>query len=625
MLSLGRIKQWLPRGDRLSQSRWDARHRALLTLAALHVLGFGLYSVASGYAVGHVLAETLPVAVPTLLATRTLLSRRVRELCVVLAMLNASAILVHLMDGAVEAHFHFFLVVSVLAFYEQWAPYLAAVAYVLLHHVAAAAVIGGGPTISHGGTVEQPLLWSAVHAGFIGAQGILVLLAWKFNEDARAEAQAAHARFRWQAQHDPLTGLPNRLHVIDRLEAALRGRDQLAVAAFGVDDFKLINDSLGRHAGDELLRGIATRLRSTAGPDATVARIGGDEFLLLLPGVATEAEGLEQAARLAGALREPWHIGGGTHYVSASAGLRVITSVDVDATGVLGDADAALYRAKQVGKGGCEVFDDSMRERAKLRLELDGSLRHAAARGELRLLYQPQIALAGGTVSGVEALVRWEHPTLGLVSPADFIPLAERNGTIVEIGAWVLDEACRQAAVWARPELKVSVNVSARQLATDGFVDDVADCLRRHDIAPGQLCLEVTETAVLGEPAQTRRVLDRLGALGVRLAVDDFGVGFASLAHLRQLLPVDTLKIDKSFVDGVLKDPEDGAIVAGVIRLAHSLGLSVVAEGIEEAGQAELLRSWDCETGQGYHFARPLDPAAIAEMLGQEPSPRLLV
>ena len=382
-----------------------------------------------------------------------------------------------------------------------------------------------------------------------------------------------------------------------------------------LDDFKVVNDSLGHSAGDRLLSGVAERLCRVLRPADVIARFGGDEFTVLLPGITSEGYALGVARRLAEALREPLVLDGERRYVSASVGVSFSGPGEDDPHALLRDADAAMYRAKEMGKSRCEVFDDSMRERALERLELESGLRHALADGELRLVYQPLVTLDDGRVTGVEALLRWDHPVFGVVAPLRFVSLAERNGLIIPIGAWVLREACGQLAAWGDDALSVSVNVSARQLGSTDLVDVVGAALEDSGIEPIRLCLEITETAMMADPGAIGETLAALKALGVRLAVDDFGVGHASLRQLRALLPVDTLKIDKSFVDGITDDADDAAIVEGVVRLAHSLGLQAVAEGVETADQVAMLRSFSCQTGQGYHFARPAEPEAIARML----------
>jgi EAL domain-containing protein (putative c-di-GMP-specific phosphodiesterase class I) len=278
-----------------------------------------------------------------------------------------------------------------------------------------------------------------------------------------------------------------------------------------------------------------------------------------------------------------------------------------------------MYRAKSLGKGRLEVFEHSMRHRASERLELEAALRGALERDELRLVYQPLVRLDEGRLSGVEALLRWHHPALGTIPPQRFIPIAEANGTIVEIGEWVLREACRQLAAWGDESLTMSVNVSARQLEAAEFLGAVRSALDGSGVSPDRLSLEITESAMLTDSAIVAAVLRDLKRLGVRLAVDDFGVGHASLRRLRALLPLDTLKIDKSFVDGMVSHPADAAIVEAVVRLAHALGLDAVAEGVETPEQAELLRALNCQTAQGYHFGRPLDAPDITQLLGVAP------
>jgi diguanylate cyclase (GGDEF)-like protein/PAS domain S-box-containing protein len=427
----------------------------------------------------------------------------------------------------------------------------------------------------------------------------------------------------WQANHDALTGLPNRELFLERLSGVLsRPTGHVAVLFVDLDDFKVVNDSLGHGVGDRLISAVAERLSRVLRPDDVIARLGGDEFTVLLPGIATDDEALRVAHRLSESLLEPIVIAGQRRYVTASVGLaHSEPGTDADAHALLRDADAAMYRAKELGKARCEVFDTSMRRDALERLELESGLRHALDDGQLRLVYQPVVTLATGEIVGVEALLRWHHPEHGVVAPTRFIGLAERNGLIIPIGSWVLREACGQLAAWGEERLTMAVNVSARQLAMDEFVDMVRSALAESGIRPARLCLEVTETTMMADDARMAETLRALKELGVRLAVDDFGIGHASLRHLRQMLPVDILKIDKSFVDGITTDADDAAIVEGVVRLAHSLGLQAVAEGVETEEQVSLLRRWSCQAGQGYHFARPGEPEGIPRLLAQETRP----
>jgi diguanylate cyclase (GGDEF)-like protein/PAS domain S-box-containing protein len=699
----------------------------MLRLLWVHAVALFAWGLLAGHPLWHAALDAGPVLVCGAIASRSGLSRRGRAVAVCVGLLTSSAVVVHLMNGAIEGHFHFFVMVSVLALYEEWFPYLLAFAFVLGHHGLMGA-LEPASVYNHPDAVAHPWRWAAVHALFIGALGIVNVVHWRLNEEARADAIHSRERFRqafddapigmaltsvdgvverantvlcerigadpagrpladivdaddlagrpfpaargevelryrasgawglwhhspltgrdgrpeawishcidvskrkfaeeelsWQANHDALTGLPNRELFLERLSGALGREGQVAVLLIDLDDFKVINDSLGHGAGDRLLSGVAERLCRVLRPGDVIARFGGDEFTVLLPGIASEAYALQVARRLADALREPLVLDGERRYVTASIGVSFSAPSEDDPHALLRDADAAMYRAKETGKSRYEVFDDSMRERAMERLELESGLRHALDDGELRLVYQPLVTLDDGRVTGVEALLRWDHPIFGLVAPLRFVALAERNGLIIPIGAWVLQEACHQLAAWGHDGLSMSVNVSARQLGSTDLVDVVRAVLEDSGIEPRRLCLEITETAMMADPAAIGETLAALNARGVRLAVDDFGVGHASLRQLRALLPVDTLKIDKSFVDGITKDADDAAIVEGVVRLAHSLGLQAVAEGVETAEQVAMLRGFSCQTGQGYHFARPAGADEIALMLAGGPPAR---
>jgi diguanylate cyclase (GGDEF)-like protein/PAS domain S-box-containing protein len=716
---------------------WARRHEWMVRLLCAHVLLLPVFAVARGETLRHGLLEVLGVAALTAAACSDRLSRRVRSLLVTVALLSCSSILVHLWDGQIEGHFHFFVMVTLLATYEDWSSYLLAFGYVLFHH-GVGSVVDVGSVFMHAGGQQQPWVWAGIHALFIGSLGAVNVITWRLNEDARAETMASENRFRsafddaptgmaivgldgvinrvndafctrtgfveadvvgralddltpaedrdglpwprveegvreterrfvradgsigwalwqhslitdsdgrpasyvshcldiskrkdaeqelsWQAHHDPLTGLPNRALFTQRLAGALDrrrsdGNGRVAVLFVDLDNFKVVNDSLGHEVGDRLLEAVAERLRRVLRPEDVIARFGGDEFTVLVADVTDERQAVRVADRLAGALRSPIVVDGEQRFITASVGLSL---ADPDAEGetqahvLLRDADAAMYRAKEMGKARTEVFDASMRARAVERLELEAALRGAIDRDELVLHYQPQVSLPEGTITGVEALLRWQHPERGIIPPLSFIPIAEQTGLILPIGAWVLREACRQLAAWGRPDLLMAINVSPRQLGGADFRATVADAIADSGVAPEQVCLEITESAVLADVDAATATLRDLKELGVRLAIDDFGVGHASLRHLRQLLPVDTLKIDKSFVDGILSDAEDSAIVEAVVKLAHSLGLEAVAEGVEEAEQAEALSGMFCQSAQGYHFARPQPAADLAALL----------
>jgi len=422
----------------------------------------------------------------------------------------------------------------------------------------------------------------------------------------RAEEELAH-----QAVHDALTGLPNRLLVTERLEQALarasRTGSEVAVLFVDLDRFKLVNDGRGHAAGDGLLVTVAERLRWVVRSNDVVARFGGDEFVVVCEGRAARLESALVAERITEALREPVIINGQEVFLSASVGIAV-SDGGGSPESLLRDADAAMYRAKAKGRARCEFFDDTMRTEAIGHLETQSALHRALERNELRVHYQPVVELATGAVTGVEALVRWEHPHHGLVPPGSFIPVAEENGLIVPIGEWVLGEAAAQLTRWKQQPwgrtLIANVNLSARQLRQTDLVPALMGVLLRSGLGPESLCLELTETAFMEDAGNHRDTLGEIRGLGVGLAIDDFGTGYSSLTYLKRF-PVSVLKIDQVFVRGLGQDAADTAIVRSVIDLAHALGLVVVAEGVETADQVAHLQRLGCDQAQGYFFSRP--------------------
>ncbi|MCZ7526242.1 MAG: EAL domain-containing protein [Acidimicrobiia bacterium] len=439
------------------------------------------------------------------------------------------------------------------------------------------------------------------------------------SERKEFEAQLAH-----QALHDPLTGLPNRALLLDRLARALarseRREGRVCALFLDLDNFKVINDGLGHEAGDAILVAVAGRLRTLVRPGDTVARFGGDEFVVLCEDIADGPEAVTVAERVARALSAPFDLGGGSETVlTVSIGIALAEGPGDQPETLLRDADAAMYRAKERGRARHELFDQEMRDRVMDRLETESALRRALERGELRVVYQPIVALESGDVVGAEALVRWEHPERGLLQPGDFIGVAEETGLIVPLGLWVLEEACRQAVRWrrARPAgrpFTVAVNFSARELAHPDVVERVASTLVSTGAAAGELSIEITESTLFEEPSNPAAVLGRLKALGVRVCIDDFGTGYSSLSYLKRF-PVDVVKVDRSFVDGLGSDADDAAIVAAVVRMAHALGLGVVAEGIETPEQRLALLELGCGHGQGYLFEAPVAPGALEALL----------
>jgi diguanylate cyclase (GGDEF)-like protein len=423
------------------------------------------------------------------------------------------------------------------------------------------------------------------------------------------------------ALHDSLTGLPNRALFIDRTEHALgaarRERGCTGVLFLDVDDFKQVNDVFGHSAGDALLREVGARLESALRPGDTVARFGGDEFTVLCPGLAEHRHAARVARRITRAIATPFVIGERTLHVTASVGIAFAEPdrTDVDAESLVRDADTAMYRAKASGRGEFEIFNEAVRERLVERLRIEDALRTAAARGEMRLAYQPLVRLHDHRVVGFEALVRWDSPELGEVEPSVFVPIAEQTGQIGALGGWVLRTATAEMArlreLHPELELELAVNISARQILDRSLPRQVRKALSASGLPAHALALEITESALVEDAAHVLESLNELRDLGVRLMLDDFGTGFSSLGYLKRF-PVDALKIDRSFVDGLGHDPEDRAIVAAIMGVADALDLDVVAEGVETARQVSELLELGCDVAQGYRFARPtFDPAAL--------------
>ncbi|HUH08326.1 MAG TPA: EAL domain-containing protein [Egibacteraceae bacterium] len=421
--------------------------------------------------------------------------------------------------------------------------------------------------------------------------------------------------------HDALTDLPNRSLFIDRLNRSLtrseRMASSVAVLLLDVARLKNINDSLGHAAGDLVLTEISRRLESAVRPRDTVARMGGDEFAICCDEFGDEHSAIALAERILQRLREPFDVGGRNLHVSGSIGIALSENA-ASAEDLLRDANLALNDAKLRGRGRYRVYREAEGQRALERLDLEHALRDAIEGDQLVLYYQPELALTDASVTGVEALVRWQHPERGLVPPLDFISLAEETGLIVPLGNWVLREACRQAVRWQEtfPEqtLMFSVNLSARQLDQPDLVDVVASALQDAGLQPDRLCLELTESVLMEEAEVTVQTLHRLKELGVRLAVDDFGTGYSSLLYLKRF-PVDVLKIDRSFIAGLGQDAEDSTIVRAVVSLAHAMGLQAIAEGVETIEQLNELRVLRCDLAQGFHWSRPLPPSELLEWL----------
>ncbi len=472
------------------------------------------------------------------------------------------------------------------------------------------------------------------------AGGLIGVMFWQYERARRAATLIAAEQkalrkseelFRYQALHDPLTNLPNRLLFMDRLRHALdrtrRRTEKIAVLFLDLDSFKVVNDGLGHKAGDQLLLSVGKRLRECLRSEDTLARLGGDEFTILLEDVADAGEATKLAEHIAERLEAPFELEGREVFIKASIGIVSSSALDGDGNpdDLLRDADTAMYEAKKKGTAGYEVFHPDLGSRAMWRLKLEGDMHRAVKQGEFRVYYQPLVDLATNRISEVEALVRWEHPERGLLAPGEFLPLAEETGLILPIGRFVLKEAARQVCEWqglhpSEPLLMVSVNLSARQFRHPDLVGDISRTLEETGLDPRTLKLEITESIAVDDLESTIDTLRELKGMGIKLAIDDFGTGYSSLSYLKRF-PIDVLKVARPFVDGLGHDPEDTAVVRATVAFAKAFNLHVTGEGIETAEQLAQLRALGCDSGQGYYFAKPL-PSDAASTLFYEASRR---
>ncbi|HEY5110617.1 MAG TPA: EAL domain-containing protein [Acidimicrobiales bacterium] len=474
----------------------------------------------------------------------------------------------------------------------------------------------------HDGVIDNPMALAIL----VGGIALSLLLAVLIYVLGTSRSRALHLvdertdQLRHQALHDALTGLPNRALILDRLGQMLaqsrRRPMPLAVLFIDLDDFKDINDTMGHGAGDELLITVAGRLQVAIREGDTVGRLGGDEFVVLTGAASPEVDAAMVAERILGVLARPVVLTASDVPVTVSASIGYAEGYRDTPDELLQDADIALYEAKARGKRCAVRFVPSMQEAVDHHRHVEVDLHRALEDDEFFLVYQPTFDLATGDFTGVEALLRWQHPEYGVAQPDEFLPVLESSGLIVAVGAWVLHEACRQGAAWARAghPFVMSVNVSARQLHRDRLIDDVEDALSMSGLEPGRLILELTETALMHDAETTVARLQALKSLGVRIAVDDFGTGYSSLAYLKQF-PIDVLKIDRSFVAGITESAESIALVHTLVQLGKVLGIETMAEGVESSDQASLLRTEEVDSGQGFHFARPMGVDALGDLL----------
>jgi diguanylate cyclase len=603
------LKHWLPKGQLLPEHVLRRRHRSIEILLWLHVPALFAFGVLMGNSVQHTAIDVSMVALCGVGASVERFRLKARIIAASFGLVTCSAVLVDLWGGITEAHFHFFVMIGVLTLYQDWTPFLVAIAFVVIHHGVGGmldprAVFGDNPQ-----AIKRPWEWAGIHGGFVLAASVAHIVAWRTNEN--------------QLLRDPLTGLPSRLLYLNNLKLSLerlgRGPTRgVAVLFLDLDRFKVINDSLGHGEGDELLVAVAERISHSLRRHETLARFGGDEFVILCEDIFDDEDAVAVAERVLKAFSLPFQLAHGETTAAASIGISVTRDPNQDPDDLIRDADAAMYRAKAAGGARVVLFDEVTRERALARLHNESAIRKAIERGEFRVFFQPEMSIDGEHIAGLEALVRWQHPERGLLGPGEFISLCEETGLIVPLGTWVLRDACRRAVVWQRTRpgdqpLILRVNVSARQLAQESLSDTVAEVIAETGIDPAQLCLEVTESVLIEDPELSIKTLGRLKELGVKIAIDDFGTGYSSLEYLRRL-PVDCVKVDRSFVRGVPDSEEDVAIVNAVIELGHALKLSVTAEGVETTEQLGRLQTAGCDTAQGFLFYRP-EPPEVVERL----------
>jgi diguanylate cyclase (GGDEF)-like protein len=611
---LGQALSWLPRGQTLPEASWGIRHLAVTWLLVAHAVVIGVYAALSGFPFTDVLTDVAVPALGALAASRGSLSRAARSGVAAISLMLTSAVVVHVMNGSIEGHFHFFVMIPVVALYEDWVPFGLAVGVVLLHH-GVMGTINPTEVYDHQAAWAHPWRWAIVHAAFFSAACIGALVNWSLHEKSRAAEQRLTDTMRHRAHHDQLTGLPNRARLLEHAQVLLSEASQrdgsVGVLLVDLDRFKEINDVLGHASGDVLLTRVGELMAGAIRDGDILARLGGDEFAVVLADADEEV-----ATRVAERMRElasgTVEIDGVALNVEASVGIAVsrpAAGEDIDT--LLRHADIAMYTAKRA-RCGFTVYQSDQDTTTRDRLNLLGELRQALQAGEIVLHYQPKLSLPAGELTGVEALARWQHPTRGLLSPMEFIPAAENTGLIIPLTLHVLDISLGQMHRWgsAGHDFSVAVNVSPRCLAHPDLTANVMSLLHKHNVPPRLLKLEITENTLAHDPQRALATLTSLHNAGIQISIDDFGTGYSSMSYLKRL-PVSELKVDRSFVSGMVGDADDAVLVHSVIELGHNLGLTVVAEGVEDQATLEALTSVGCDVVQGFHLGRPMADGAF--------------
>ncbi len=594
---------WLPEGRSLPEHTWAKRHRMIVRFALIQAVGVGLFGVLRGNSLTLCLLDALLVGTPAVLALYVGVSRRARTISATVSLMFASATIVDLAGGSDVAHFHFFVMVAVVALYQDWTAFGVCILITVVHHALLGTI---DPDIVYGDATERnnPVVWSFIHGAFVLAESIALLIAWKANEQ--------------QELSDALTRLPNRTAFVEQLEKSLTDPDLLVSVLFiDIDNFKQINDSVGHHAGDYALCYLGERLREVVREGDAVARLGGDEFAIFVRGGVAQAAIV--ATRLLNVLQESVVIDGRELQVHASIGVADSELArSRRAEDLLRDADLAMYLAKSSGRNRFVTYTAGVDQEVRRRAELATDIHRALEADELEVHFQPVVTGSDASLAGVEALLRWRHPVRGLVPPIEFIPLAEETGDIREIGAWVLRTAAAQVAEWQRSipgceALSLAVNLSPVQMRDSSLVETITTILHAGGLDPRFLTLEVTESMLLLDLEAARRQLHALRALGIRVAIDDFGTGYSSLSYLSRL-PADVVKIDQSFVRDLECGSSSVVLVRAVIEMATALNLDIVAEGVEAEQQQVALNELGCPHSQGYLYSPAVPAPEFAEM-----------